>query len=73
MWSQVGTLLDKFYLIKVKDGPEMDVSFSLGRGLQCVRWFNVKSGYGFIKRNDKKKDVFLHQTAIIKNNTQECR
>ncbi|KAJ9576606.1 hypothetical protein L9F63_025501 [Diploptera punctata] len=29
-----------------------------------VKWFNVKSGYGFINRSDIKEDVFVHQNVV---------
>ena len=29
-----------------------------------VKWFNGKKGFGFIEREDKEKDVFLHVSAV---------
>merc|ERR1712223_1902232 len=43
-----------------------DKSISGSENDGTVKWFNVKSGYGFINRNDTKEDVFVHQTAIVK-------
>ena len=39
--------------------------------LGTLRWFDVRSRYGFINRNDTKEDVFVHRTATKKNNPRK--
>ena len=56
--------------VKEEVEPEKEVIATKVSG--TVKWFNVKSGYGFINRNDTKEDVFVHQTAIIKNNPKKA-
>ncbi len=39
----------------------------------CVKWFNVKLGYGFITRDDNGQDVFLYWRGILKNNPKKLQ
>jgi len=32
-----------------------------------VKWFNQRKGFGFIEREDNKKELFVHQTEVEGN------
>ena len=32
-----------------------------------IKWFNSTKGFGFIARDDKEKDVFIHISALRKS------
>ena len=49
---------------------------SVAHDIGCVKWFNNKSGFGFITVSTgvhKATDIFVHHTGVVVSNDQQYR
>ena len=51
-------------IINLKEGRRSDDEQNKKRLNGTVKWFNEAKGYGFVEREDKEKDVFVHFSAV---------
>lgn len=35
-----------------------------------VKWFSIRTGYGFIRRGDTEADIFVHASSIVRSYTR---
>tara|TARA_B100000886_G_scaffold322078_1_gene264792 strand:+ start:357 stop:668 length:312 start_codon:yes stop_codon:yes gene_type:complete len=54
--------LIKKYFLRIIKKKRLGNKMSTLKG--TVKWFNGKKGFGFIEREDKEKDAFVHASAV---------
>ena len=56
LWKDIIRFKEILYdYIKMSETPKMS---------GCVKWFNKKTGYGFINEKDTSKDYFVHFSGL---------
>ncbi|XP_049628906.1 Y-box-binding protein 2-like [Suncus etruscus] len=59
-------LISDYHVLSQVDKPVLVIQV-----LDTVKWFNIRNGYRFINRKDTKEDIFVHWTAIKRNNLRK--
>lgn len=39
----------------------------------AIKWFNVKNGYDLINCSHTRENIFVHQSAITRNNSYQVK